>query len=103
MQRSLSSAAKSNPRSQVRSFRTIHMLATYSHFTDDHRVLIDLSDWEDSSDEEIEDGEEATSTTGGTHPILSDPIAACSRGSQVVKAETHPPVRRQFPDALGMF
>ena len=47
-------------------------LATHSSFTDDHRVIIDLSDWESTSDEENEEKEEegessnVENTAGGT-------------------------------------
>ena len=44
-------------------------LATHPCFTDDQRVIIDLSDWESASDEEIEGKGEDASVAGSKYPI----------------------------------
>lgn len=40
-------------------------LTTHSRFTDDHRVVIDLSDWDSASDGEKEDEREEANVAGG--------------------------------------
>jgi len=65
----------------------VKCLETHSCFTDDHKVIIDLSDWESTSDEEEEDGIEDASGADGKCPILPNLVAAHSRGSQVMGAE----------------
>jgi hypothetical protein len=71
-------------------------LVTHSCFTDGGRVLLDMSDWDDESDEEKEAEEKGTDGMGGKYPLLPDFVAACSRGSQVARAENRLPVRWQL-------
>ena len=48
-------------RSGVFSKEILICLATHQCFTDDHRVILDVSDWESASGEENEDEDEYTS------------------------------------------
>ena len=63
-------------------------LTTHSSFTDDHRMIIDMSDWENASDEEKEDKKEDAGEVGGMCLFLPNSVAAHSRGSQVVEAKS---------------
>ena len=74
-------------------------LTTHSSFTDDHRMIIDMSDWENASDEEKEDKKEDAGEVGGMCLFLPNSVAAHSRGSQVVEAKSDL-VRWPCPNAL---
>lgn len=56
-------------------------LATHSCFKDDRKVVIDLTDWESSSDEGKEDENEDASAVGGKYLIPLDHVATRSRKS----------------------
>ena len=63
-------------------------LTTHSSFTDNHRMIIDMSDWENASDEEKEDKKEDAGEVGGMCLFLLNSVATHSWGSQVVEAKS---------------
>ena len=77
-------------------------LVTHSCFTDGGRVLLDMSDWDDESDEEKEAEEKGTDRMGGKYPLLPDFVVACSWGSQVARAENRLPVCWQLHGVIGL-
>lgn len=69
-------------------------LAVHSCFTDDNRVTIDLSDWENTSDEEKEDA----NATDGAHLILSVSVVDPLTGITGSEGRGEPPrTLRVFP------
>ena len=57
-------------------------LVTHLNFTDDHKLIIDMSDWEDTPDEEDSTGEdkkEDGNAAGGEHPNLLNSVTDLSR------------------------
>ena len=57
-------------------------LATHPDFTDDNKLVIDMSDWEDTPDEEGPSGEdkiEDGNTAGSRCPILPNSVTTLSR------------------------
>lgn len=70
---------------------------TYLLFTENHMALVDMTGWDDSSDEKKKTKkEEAGTAVAGTYLTPPHFEAAYSRSSQAVRTEANLPVRREF-------
>jgi len=58
----------------------LECLATYRNFTDDHKLIINMSDWEDEEEESaLVENQKGDGNTGGKYSILPGCVAALSR------------------------